>query len=127
MVVVHFGGLLAWMGSEDAAGVLDEASLERDRACEEQGVECGTVEAFADEVSGGNDEQWRTAVGRDEPLVGGRALLRAHAALEDDWIQPPLGECLSEVVDVAGALGENEAVPTATEGIDYVGEDLFVA
>ena len=31
VVVVHLGGLLARMGSEDPAGVLDEASLERDR------------------------------------------------------------------------------------------------
>ena len=51
VVVVHLGGPLAGVRSGGAAGVLDEASLERDRACQEQRVECGTVEAFADEVA----------------------------------------------------------------------------
>jgi hypothetical protein len=47
VIVMDLGGLLVRTGSEDAAGVLDEAPLERDRACQEQRVECGTVEAFA--------------------------------------------------------------------------------
>ena len=45
MVVVHLGGLLARMRSEDAAGVLDETAFERNRPCQEQGVGCGTVES----------------------------------------------------------------------------------
>ena len=40
-------GLLAGVGTQDAAGVLDETPLERDRPGEEQGIECGAIEAFA--------------------------------------------------------------------------------
>ena len=127
VVVVHFGGLLARMGSEDAAGVLDEASLERDWTCQEQGVECRAVEAFADEVARRDHKQRRIGIGWVEPPDGCGALLGAHAALEDDRVQPSLGECRGEVVDVAGSLGEDEAVAAATQGIYYIGEDLFVA
>ena len=66
-------------------------------------------------------------LGRDEPFVGCCALLRAHAAFEDDWFEPSLGERGGEVVDVARSLGEDKAVPTATDGIDHVVEDLLVA
>ena len=51
----------------------------------------------------------------------------AHAALEDDRIEPRSASVAGEVVDVAGALGEDEAVAAATECLDDVGEDLFVA
>ena len=57
VVVVDFCGLLAGVCAQDAAVVLDEASLERDRSGKEQSVECGTVEPFADEVAGGDDEE----------------------------------------------------------------------
>jgi hypothetical protein len=72
------------MGSEDAAGVLDETAPEGDRACQEQRVECGTVEAFADEVACRDHNQRRVGIGWGEPPDGGGALFGAHAALEDD-------------------------------------------
>ena len=56
VVVVDLGSLFARVGAEDAACVLNEASLERDRPREEQGVEGGAVEAFTDEVARRNDE-----------------------------------------------------------------------
>lgn len=57
----------------------------------------------------------------------GGALLCSHATLEDDRIVPSCFERCREVVDVAGALGEDEAVSTTPEGPYHVGEDLLVS
>jgi hypothetical protein len=57
VVVMDLGRLFARVGAEDAAGVLDKATLERNRAGEEQGVERGAVKAFANEVPSSDDEQ----------------------------------------------------------------------
>jgi hypothetical protein len=54
-------GVLAGIGAQDAAGVLDEPSLERDRRGEEQGVEGGAVEALSGIRAGGNGQQRRGA------------------------------------------------------------------
>ena len=48
VVVVDFGGGFAGVGAQDPPGVLDQASFERDRRGEEQGVQGGAVEALAD-------------------------------------------------------------------------------
>jgi hypothetical protein len=44
-----------------------------------------------------------------------------------NWIQAPLGQCLGEVVDVAGSLGEDKAVSAATGCLHHIGEDLLIA
>ena len=56
MVVVHGCGGLRGVGTGDATDVLHEAVLEGDRRCQEQGVEGGAVEAFADERAGADDQ-----------------------------------------------------------------------
>jgi len=54
-------------------------------------------------------------------------LLRAHAALEDDRIVLAICECFREVVDVASALCEHQAVSASLDRVHHVGEDLLVA
>jgi hypothetical protein len=49
VVVMDGGGGLASVCPRDASDVLNEAVLEGDGGGEEQGVECGAVEALADE------------------------------------------------------------------------------
>lgn len=56
MVVVHGCGGFAGVGAGDATDVLHEAVLEGDRGRQEQGVEAGTVEAFADESASAHDQ-----------------------------------------------------------------------
>jgi hypothetical protein len=55
-VVVDFGGGLAGVGPQDTAGVLYEPAFEGDGCGEEEGVDCGAVEAFADVGAGGDDQ-----------------------------------------------------------------------
>ena len=117
VVVVHLCGLLAWMGSKDPAGVLDEASLERDRPGQKERVECWTIESLPDEVSSGNDEQRWAVIGGDQPLRRRGALLGAHPTLENHWVQPLSSERCCEVVHVAGALGQDQAVSSAPQGV----------
>ena len=51
------------MGSHEATGVLDEAALEGDGEGEEEGVELRAVEALAEILAGGDDDErlacWR--------------------------------------------------------------------
>lgn len=124
MVVVDLGGGLAGVRSQDSAGVLDEPAFERDRSGEEQGVERGAVEAFADVGTGGDDEQRRTVRSRSELGVGGGAGLGAHTAAQDDRVVSTYGECLREYLKVVGALGEHQAVTTVSQGGGDVLDDL---
>ena len=54
--------------------------------------------------------------GLSRPIAAARCLA-PMPPLRTTRVQPLLAECPGEVVDVAGSLGEDEAVPTATEGI----------
>jgi len=63
VVDAHTG--LPVVRAHEAAGVLDEAALEGDGEGEEKGVELREVEAFAQVLAGGDD---------DERLVGWRVL-----------------------------------------------------
>ena len=65
-------------------------------------------------------------VGSDKAFVGGCALLRAHAALQNNGVVSSVCECLCEVGDVSGALRENEAVSASPEGLHDVTENLLI-
>ena len=54
-VVVEFNLVLAHVGAQESADVLDDASSEGNRERKEQGVEFWPVEAFADVGAGGDD------------------------------------------------------------------------
>ena len=127
MVGVRLCSVLARMSSKDASDVLHEASLERDRRGQEERVECWTIEAFADEVASGNDEQWWAVIAGDQALGRRCALPGAHPTFGNHWVQPLRGERCCEMVDVACALGQDQAVLSAPQGVDHIGEDLLVA
>ncbi len=124
MVVVDFGGGLAGMRAHDPACVLDQASLERDRRGEEERVQDRAVESFADEWSGGDDQQW-CAVGwcveSGEGVAAGRG---AHAAAQHDRVERTLPELVSEPFDAGCPLGEQQAAPAAFQRGDHVIDDL---
>jgi len=46
VVVVYFGGVLAWVGPQDSSGVLHEPAAECDGCGEKQRVKNGAVESF---------------------------------------------------------------------------------
>src|SRR3954454_8268801 len=127
VVVVDFRGLLAGKGAQNAAGGLDESSLEGDRSDEEQGVQCWAIAALADEVAGRDDEERWTSGGGEEPLSRGGPLACAHSASQDDCFKSAVGETGGEVVDVSRALGQHQAVAPAAVGFDDVRNDLPVA
>ena len=80
VVVVDLGSGLAWICTQDPAGVLDKAAFEGQRSGEEQGVQDGAVEAFAD-VRAGRDDQ--------EGLPAGSGSSRASAAARALAPMPP--------------------------------------
>src|SRR3954469_15552112 len=111
---MHLGGGLAGERAEDAAGVLHESALERDRCGEEERVERWAVEALAHVRTGGDDQQWRSVGLRHEPGERCRPGLRALAATPDDGLVAPLAEFSDKPVQVGGPLGEHEAVPATS-------------
>src|SRR5215467_11319095 len=104
VVVVDFGGVLAGIGAQDPAGVLDEPSFECDRCGEEKGVEDWAVEAFADVRTGGDHQQRRPVRLRLQAGEGGCACFGAHAALQDYRVMAAVAQSASELVEVAGPL-----------------------
>ena len=57
-VVVNLHHFFAMVESVKSSGVLCDGAAPGDGHGEEEGVEAGVVEAFADEFSGGNDNAW---------------------------------------------------------------------
>jgi hypothetical protein len=77
---------------------------------EEQGVQGGTVEAFPDERSGGDDEERFIRVRVFQLGEGGGSLLCPHAAAQHDRFVAACGELDGEPFEVAGPLREHQAV-----------------
>ena len=55
VVVVDLGDVFAWCRAGNSSGALDEQPVEGDRRGQEQGVECGSVEALADKRGSADD------------------------------------------------------------------------
>jgi len=103
---------------------LQEAALVRDGRGEEQGVQWRAVEALPGVRAGRYGEQrWAAGLPR-EPGDGCGPGLRAHAAAQDHGIMPELTKDTGYFLQVAGPVGEDEAVPALGEGRRYVGDDL---
>ena len=64
---------------------------------------------------------------RFEPAEGGGASFGTHASAQHDGVVTPLAQATIEMLEVAGPLGQDEAMPTATERVDDVADDLLVA
>jgi hypothetical protein len=105
-VVVEFDVVLAFVGAQQPADALHDATLEREREREEQGVELGPVEPFTEVGAGGHE---------DDPLVGvaGRDRIgtsfpgaRAETAAQDERIVAERCKGGDDGIDVIGPLGE---------------------
>src|SRR5712692_67761 len=110
VVVVDLGGGLARVGAQDPSGVLDEASLERDRGREEQGVQRGAVEAFPGIGPGGDDKQRRRAGPGLQAGKGGGTGFGAHPAAENYRVVPAVPQGVGDPVEMPGPLGQHQAV-----------------
>lgn len=127
MVVVDFGDVFAGCGAYHSSGVLDEQAVEGDRGSEEQGVECGGVEALADERRGADDQDAVAGLRVGEAVHHRPTLGGAHSSLQDERFvsaQPKHGR---EDVHLGDSSGEYQAVPSAAEGCREVCDDLGVA
>lgn len=72
----------------------------------------------------------RDRVGFAPQVIAGRDLhwwLARNAALEDDRVESAVDQFGGEVVDVRGALRQDETVTSSAVGLDDVGQDLLVA
>lgn len=125
LVVVHFGGHLAPIRTQDASDVLHEPAFEGDGCGEKQGVERGAVEAFAHERSRGDDQGRLVRCRMFELGKRGGSSLHAHASTKTHRRASMFGEFRSEPVQVAGPLGEYQAVAPALPGIEDVVNDLL--
>src|ERR1035441_2862120 len=112
VVVVDLGGGLAWAGSQDAPGVLDEASFERHRRGEEQGVQWGAVEAFTGVGPGGHGQQRWLAGLRLETGEGGGPGFGAHSAAQHNRVVALVSQSVGEALEGGGPLGQHQAVPS---------------
>jgi hypothetical protein len=82
------------------------------------------VEPFPGVRAGGYGEQRRPVGLPGEPGDGCGPGLRARAAAQDHGIVPELAEGVGYFLQVAGPVGEDEAVPALGEGCRDVGDDL---
>jgi hypothetical protein len=116
VVVVDLGGVLARVGPQDPPGLLHEAALEGDGCGEEEGIQRRTVEALADVGPRRDDEQRRAVWRGSEAFQGCASSLHSHPAAKYHRIAPNLTQDVDQPVDVAGPLGQDQAVPATFEG-----------
>jgi len=114
VVVVNLGGGFPGVGPQDASGVLDESAVEGDGGGEEQGVQRGAVEAFADVGADGADERRSRGAGL-EAGEGSGAGFGTHPAAQDHRVVSAVVKGVGEPVEVGGPLSEDEAVPPLFE------------
>ena len=124
MVIVDLRSGLTGICTQDPPGVLDESAFEGERCGEEQGVQGGTVEAFADVRAGGDDKEAPSGRVGLEPGQCGRASFGAHAAAEHNRVVAQLAEHGDQTVKVTQPLSQHEAVPASGECIRDVTNDL---
>jgi hypothetical protein len=92
---------------------LDEEAVVGDGAGEDERVEGGSVEAFADERCGADDQQAVTGLGRVEAVDDRSAVGGAHRALQHERLMSSCGEHGGECLDVGDPTGEDQAVAPA--------------
>ena len=103
---------------------MHDSSFERDREREEEGVEFGPVEAFAEVGAGGDDDEPGVVAWCRHGFMDGGESLLAESAFEDVWFMAVSGKLFADGVDVAGALGEDETGATGVDCCGDVGADL---
>ena len=127
VVVVYFGSVLAGGGAHDSSSALDEQAVEGDWRGEEQGIQRGGVEAFADERCGADDEDAVAGLGVGDAVDGASPVGAGHAAPQHQGGVSVLGQQRCQGVDVGDPSGEYEAVASAGQGRGDVADDLYVS
>ena len=114
-VVVDFGRGLVLMRAQDPAYVLGQAALISDRRGEEQGIQGRAVEAFASVRAGGHGQERRPAGLRLQAGQRRCAAFGTHPATENDRVVPGLAQQAGEFFQMAGPVGEDQAVAVLAE------------
>lgn len=112
--------------AHDAADLLDDASLERDGAGQEERIETRCVEALAGEFVDRQEHQ-RLIVFLGQGRTDLGAFGRRHAAVQDQWGDAVWLEGFGELVEVFDAVGQGQAAPAAPGGVGDVRRDQMVA
>jgi hypothetical protein len=127
VVVVDLGAALSGEGSEHPADVLDEAALESDGRGKEEGVQRWTVESFADERAGGDDEQGGRRAFRVESRESLFALSCSHAAAQNDGLETVVLDFGCDPFQVGRPLSQDQTMPSARICVENVLGDLMQA
>lgn len=85
-VVVNLDDFFAMVEAVKSSGVLGDGAAPGDGHGEEEGVEAGVVEAFADEFSGGDDDAGFVLGNRGELIEGGAEGFFSQASFEGDEV-----------------------------------------
>jgi hypothetical protein len=78
---VHLRDVLSGRRADDPAGALDQETVEGDRPRQEQGVESGCIEAFADERRRADDQDPVADLRLGEPVDCRTPIRSGHSAL----------------------------------------------
>jgi hypothetical protein len=106
-----------------AAGVLLEGALPRDRHRQDQSVERRVVESLANQLAGGQQDARRVWRQRFQCRQHGRALLLRRTALQRDQVldQPAQGRI--DCGEMLRALGQDQNLPPLQIGVDDLPDD----
>ena len=107
-VVVDADLALAVVEAVQAAGVLRDRASPRDRQRQEQRVEAGIIEPFADVLAGRQDDPRLVAGNGREPVSDGLSLLLAEPGPQGNQVPHPVRESSLETVQVVIAFGQHE-------------------
>lgn len=117
-VVVNLDHLLAMVETMESAGVLRDGPAPGDGHGEEEGVEAGVIETFADEFSGGDDDTRFIFGDVGELFEGGAEGLFSKTAFEGDDVLNFIFEQIGQELDVLGSFGEDEGCAAGAEGAE---------
>ena len=123
VVVVNLGGRLARKSARHPADVLHDSAAARDQKGQEQAVEGGKIEAFA-EVGAGGEQQDR-GVARPDPVEDRPVQLLARPAFQHGGFETMARAQLgSEGLEVHGPVREHEDAAPPSVRVGDVAPDL---
>ncbi|MFT6864576.1 MAG: hypothetical protein ACJAVK_003144 [Akkermansiaceae bacterium] len=117
-VVVDLHHLLAVVEAMKSAGVLCDGPAPGDGHGEEEGVEAGVIEAFADEFTGRDDDARFVCGDVGELFEGGAEGFFSKASFEGDDVLDFFFEEVGQELDVLGSFGQDEGSAARAEGVE---------
>ena len=126
VVVVDLGDRLARGRAQDASCALDQQPVASDGGGEEQRVQRRCVETLADEGRRAEHRHSVAGLGFGESLDDGTAFSCRHSSLEHERIVSEFGEQCDEGFKVGDTAGQDQTVPSTSEGVADVGDHLGV-